>query len=107
VVTASQFDVCRVGGLRADSPVDLAVVMQDDTLSGLSTRLVAPLVPAPNEMVADRMTPTVELDGVRYAVATHLLMAIPVRSLGAPIASLKKDYESVLKKAIDLVFFGV
>jgi len=88
-VTASQFDVCRVGGLRADSPVDLAVVIQDDTLSSLSTRLVAPLVPAPNEMVADRMTPTVELDGVRYAVATHLLMAIPVRSLGAQTELLR------------------
>jgi hypothetical protein len=107
VVTARQFDVCRVGGLRAESPVDLAIVMQDDTLSHLSTRIVAPLIPTAKDMVADRATPIVELDGVPYAVAAHLLMTVPARNLGIPIASLKKDHESHLKSAIDMVFFGV
>jgi len=106
VVTARQFDVCRVGGLRTESPVDLAVVMQDDTLSHLSTRVVAPLIPAAEEMATDRATPIVELDGIRYAVAAHLLMTIPLHNLGAPIATL--DYhESALKGAIDMIFFGV
>jgi toxin CcdB len=106
VVAARQFDVCRVTGLRAESPVDLAVVMQDDTLSHLATRVVAPLVPVGNGFVVDRTTPRVEIDGVRYAVAVHLLMTIPARNLGTRVASLE-DHDRALKGAIDMVFFGV
>jgi toxin CcdB len=106
VVTAKQFDVCRVTGLRAESPIDLAVVMQDDTLSHLATRVVAPLVPVSNGFVVDRTTPMVEIDGVRYAVAIHLLMTIPARNLGTLVASLE-DHDRALKGAIDMAFFGI
>ena len=40
----SRYDVCPVVGLRAGSAVDLAVVLQDDQLSDLATRVVAPLI---------------------------------------------------------------
>jgi toxin CcdB len=106
VVTARQFDVCRVTGLRAESPVDLAIVMQDDTLSHLTTRVVAPLVPVGRGFAVDRTTPMVEVEGVQYAVAVHLLMTIPTRNLGALVANLE-DHDRALKGAIDMVFFGV
>ena len=80
--------------------------MQDDTLSHLATRVVAPLVPVANGFVVDRTTPRVEIEGVRYAVAVHLLMTIPARNLGTRVASLE-DHDRTLKGAIDMVFFGV
>lgn len=106
MTTPKQFDVCRVLGLRAGSPVELAVVMQDDALSHLATRIVAPLVPVDPGLTVDRVTPTVAVEGVQYAVAVHLLMTIPVRNLGARVASIEGN-ERVLKAAIDMVFFGV
>lgn len=106
MVAARQFDVCRVTGLRAGSTVDLAVVLQDDTLSHLATRIVAPLVPADRIEGVERATPVVEVDGARYAVAMHLMMTIPARNLGKIVRSLSGE-ERALKNAIDTVFFGV
>ena len=103
---ARQFDVCRVKGLRAESPVDLAVVLQDDALSHLTTRVVAPLVPASAELAVDRAMPQVEIAGTRYVVAVHLLMTVPDRNLETLVATLK-EHERTLKNAIDMVFFGV
>ena len=100
------FEVRRVVGLRAESPVDLAVVVQDDTLSHLSTRVLAPLVPAFRDATIDRSAPLVEIDGLRYAVAMHLLTTVPVRNLGALVGSLQDD-ERTLKNAIDMVFAGI
>jgi hypothetical protein len=106
LVETRQFSVYRVKGLKADSAVDLAVVLQEDTLSHLSTRIVAPLVPIPKGFEVERMTPAVDIDGVRYMVAMHLLTTVPIRSLGTLVASLA-DQDRELKNAIDAVFFGV
>ena len=106
MVETRQFNVYRVKGLKADSAVDLAVVLQDETLSHLSTRVVAPLIPIPKGLEVERVTPAVLIDGVRYMVAMHLLTTIPVRSLGTLVASLA-DRDGELKNAIDAVFFGV
>jgi hypothetical protein len=106
LVETPQFSVYRVKGLKADSAVDLAVVLQDDTLSHLSTRVIAPLIPIPKGLEVERVTPAVFIDSVRYMVAMHLLTTIPVRNLGTLVASLA-DQERELKNAIDAVFFGV
>jgi toxin CcdB len=106
VVTPSQYDVHRVVGLRAETVVDLAVVLQDDSLDHLSTRVVAPLVQIDDEAFIDRTTPVVEIHGARYLVAIHLVATIPLRSLGAQVASLR-THERAIKNAIDTLFFGV
>jgi len=103
---ARQYDVCRITGLRAESPVDLAVVLQDETLSDLTTRVIAPLVPVGERHRVERATPAVDLDGVRYMVAMHLVTTIPRRNLGQVVANLR-ELERQLKAAIDAVFFGV
>lgn len=103
---AGQYDVCLVTGLTIDSAVDLAVVLQDDKLATLTTRVVAPLVPVDERYRIDRTTPMVELQGIRYAVAVHLLSTLPRRNLGPTIATLR-EHERTLKNAIDAVFFGV
>jgi toxin CcdB len=94
-----------VVGLRAGSAVDLAVVMQDDQLSDLATRVVAPLI-AIHDRDVERATIAVHVEGVRYVVAVHLLTTVPARNLGRAIANLGA-HERALKNAIDLVFFGI
>ncbi len=105
-MTALQFEVYRVTGLRGGSAVDLAVVLQEDALSHLSTRVVAPLIDIGEDAVAERMTPVVEIGGHRYLVATHLLTTIPARNLNTLVASLA-NHERAIKNSIDTVFFGV
>jgi len=94
-----------VVGLRSGSAVDLAVVLQDDQLADLATRVVAPPLDIQDQDV-DRATVAVHIEGVRYVVAMHLLTTVPTRNLGRPIASLNDD-ERALKNALDLVFFGI
>lgn len=105
-MNARQFDICRVIGLRAGSAVDFAVVLQDDTLSHLAIRIVAPLIAVEGEFDVERTTPVVEIDATRYIVAVHLLATVPVRNLGTFVGSLK-DREREIKNALDLLFFGV
>lgn len=85
--------------------MDLAVVMQDDQLSDLATRVVAPLI-AIHDHDVDRTTVAVHVEGVRYLVAVHLLTTVPTRNLGRAITNLEA-HERALKNAIDLVFFGI
>ena len=101
-----QFDVHSILGQRAGSAVDLAVVLQEDSVSHLATRVVAPLIEADRKGDAERLVPTVEIDGVRYAIAVHLMTTVPLRSLGRLVASLRHD-DRAIKAAIDLLFFGV
>ena len=101
----SRYDVCPVIGLRAGSAVDLAVVLQDNQLSDLATRIVAPLIEIQDHDV-ERATVAVHVEGVRHVVAMHLITTVPTRNLGRPIASLE-THERELKNALDLVFFGI
>lgn len=105
-MTVQQFDVCRVVGLRSGSPVDLAVILQDDTLDHLATRIIAPAIQVDEEFNVDRTTLALDLHGVRYIVAVHLLTTIPRRNLGTVIATIK-HMELELKNAIDMAFFGI
>jgi hypothetical protein len=84
----------------------MAVVLQDDALSHLDTRVVAPLIPVSADRQVDRATPQVEIDGLPYAVAIHLMTTISKRNLGALVARLDA-HERALKNALDFVFFGV
>lgn len=100
----SRHDVCPVIGLRAGGSADIAVVLQDDQLADLATRIVAPLIAIQGHDV-DRATIAVDIEGVRDLVAMHLLTTVPVRNLGRAIANLEQ-HERAPKNAIDLVFFG-
>jgi hypothetical protein len=106
VVNIRQFDVCRVIGVREGRVVDLAVILQDDALSHLSTRIVAPVIQVEEEFALDRSTVAVTIHGVPYLVAIHLLSTIPRRSLGTVVASIK-EMDRQLKNALEMTFFGV
>lgn len=81
-----------------------------DLQSGLTatgSRVVAPLLPVSAELPAiSRLEPVFELEGVRLALHTGELAAIPERLLREPaIADLSdRDYE--IRGALDMLFSG-
>jgi toxin CcdB len=85
----------------------LVVDCQADLLSGLKTRVVAPLVaeghaPPP----ARHLNPVFEVRGERFVLMVQLLSAVEVRELGDCVGSLGEQGEAVLG-ALDFLTTGV
>jgi toxin CcdB len=85
----------------------LVVDCQADLLSGLKTRVVAPLVaedkaPPP----ARHLNPVFAIGGERYVLMAQLLSAVEVRELGDCVGSLGDQGEAVLG-ALDFLISGV
>ncbi|HMN85364.1 MAG TPA: CcdB family protein [Bauldia sp.] len=106
MVGPRQFDVHHIGSSRSGDAVDLAVILQDDALSDLPTRIAAPVIAVDERYDLDRLTVPVTIDGVRYIVAIHLLATLPVRAIGRKFAEIG-EHERKIKSALDLLFFGV
>jgi toxin CcdB len=85
----------------------LVLDCQADILSGLNTRLVVPLLPpedAPG-VAADRLNPTFEIGSDTVVMFTQFASAIPVRELGAPVASLAEEHSTIMN-ALDMLLTG-
>jgi toxin CcdB len=84
----------------------LLLNVQADILPELGTRVVVPLL-HPNLLPAPlkRLHPVVRVDGEELILATHLMAAVPLRSLGRPLESLDSQYDTI-KAAIDMAFNG-
>jgi toxin CcdB len=85
----------------------LVVDCQADLLSGLKTRVVAPLVaedkaPPP----ARHLNPVFKLRGERFVLMAQMLSAVEVRELGEKLGSLDGESERVLG-ALDFLITGV
>ena len=77
----AQFDIYPGKGDGCDFLLDL----QDNLLDELSTRVVAPLAAEATLGPAMRiLNPRLVIDGTPYLLLTHLLAAIPKKSLGQP-----------------------
>lgn len=96
----ARFDVHRDGRGR------LLLNVQSDLLPEMGTRLVVPLL-RPEELPAPlkRLHPMVRFGGTDLILATHLMAAVPLRSLGRPLESLDNQYDTI-KSAIDMAFNG-
>lgn len=100
-----QFDV-----VANPDPIDAEqrpylISLQSDLVSGLTSTIVAPLVPHAKMTGARRMNPIVRVDGQEFWLATHEMFAIDRRGLGGTIANLASDRDAVIA-ALDLVFTG-
>lgn len=79
---------------------------QADMLSGLSTRLVVPLLPPDYAPLASRrLNPTLRIAGEDFVLMTHFAAAIHERSLGEVVGSLASDYITVMN-AFDVLLTG-
>jgi toxin CcdB len=98
----ARFDVYAMKRGRA-----LVVDCQADLLSGLKTRVVAPLVAeAKAPPPARHLNPVFELRGERFVLMTQLLSAVEVRELGEKMGSLDSESERVMG-ALDFLISGV
>jgi len=100
-------EVCENRG-RGAKAAPYLLDLQADVLSGLTTRVAAPVLPA-------RQVPTglarlhlpIEIDGEAHLAAVHLLAAVPRAELGRVRATLDDRYHEVMNDAIDLLFAGI
>lgn len=79
---------------------------QTDFLSGIETRLVAPLMPVEHaNPKLPRLNPVFEVGGAPVAMMTTLLVGIPKAELGKRIGSLA-DEQATIMNAIDMLLSG-
>jgi toxin CcdB len=100
-----QFDV-----VANPDPIDAAnrpylVVLQSDLVSGLTSTVVAPLVPHEQMKGAQRLNPIVTVDGDDYWLATHELFAVDQRFLRGTVGSLTQHRDAIIA-SLDFVFTG-
>ena len=95
------YDVHNSGSGRG-----LIVDCQADTLRHLNSRFVVPLqLPSIAPLAARKLNPRFNIDGVEHVLVTQFAAAVPLRSLGPVIASLR-DEDSRIKDALDMLIFG-
>ncbi len=81
--------------------------LQDQLLSNLETRVVAPLYEKTATVIAIRgLNPELDLDGKTYLVSLSEVAAVHRQELGAVVASLA-DRRPELIAGVDLVFTGI
>lgn len=85
---------------RSQAGVRPAVVLQADSLSPLSTVVVAPLS---TSAVAGRIRPVVMLDGTPSTLMTDQITAIDVDRVGARLGRLGADEAAEVDDALRLV----
>lgn len=96
-----QFDVHR-------NPAEPGCLLdcQSDLLSNLSTRFVVPLLPrdyAP--LPSHRLNPTLRVLDEELVMMVHFAVTVPRRALGKVVASLSRDYTTIMN-ALDVLLTG-
>lgn len=97
----AQFDVYRL------PPRSLVVDIQSDIIGEFGTRIVVPLIEdqkSPKRI--GRLHPKFQVEGETRVLATPLMAAVPVERLGAPLANLAIESDSIIA-ALDLAFTGI
>jgi toxin CcdB len=100
-----QFDVVVNPDAEEAAHRPFLVVLQSDLVSGLSSTVVAPLVPRQQMIGAQRLNPIVQVDGREFWLATHELFAVDRQILRNKIANIGDDRDAIMA-ALDFVFIG-
>ncbi|MBL8920363.1 MAG: CcdB family protein [Myxococcaceae bacterium] len=103
-----QLDVYRNPNTRSRREVPWLVDLQHPLLSGLSTRMMAPLVrPATIGRAAlSRLNPRFTVDGEAVVMLTQLLGSVRATALTRPVANLNGSRAAILS-ALDMLWSGV
>lgn len=99
----AKFDIYTTSSSSAPFLIEL----QDDILDMLSTRVVAPLIPA--EGVWKRMkilNPIIQVKGADHVLMTHLLAAVQSSTLGEKVDSALSQRDEIIA-SLDFLFTGV
>jgi toxin CcdB len=96
-----QYDVYAIRGSQ-----DLLLDVQANILSGLSSRVIVPLVlKNPFFTPAPKLNPEFEVRGEIYVMITHLMTSVPMSQLGRPVANLDAGHDRI-SRALDMLFLG-
>ncbi len=90
----------------ANSNSEYLLVLQDEIVDNLTTRVVAPLIPI-NEVPKQIkiLNPTISVNGEDYILMVHLLAAIPTTALKIKIGSVTSQRNEIIA-TLDLLFTG-
>jgi toxin CcdB len=103
----ARFDVCANLHRPSRERVPYLLELQADLLSGLGTRLVAPLVPVARfGPLASRLNPVVRIGSRNFVMDTALVAGIPATQLGERVASLQARSAELLG-ALDFLVSGI
>jgi toxin CcdB len=100
-----QFDVVPNPDATDVAERPYVVILQSDLVSGLSSTVVAPLVPRASMTGAHRLNPLVTVQGQEYWLAMHELFAMDRRMLRREVASVDDQRDAIIA-ALDLLFTG-
>jgi len=79
---------------------------QADVLSGLTTRLVVPLLPPDVAPIPSRrLNPSFLVGEDRLVMMTHFAASVPLRALGQRIGSLAEQHDAIIE-AFDMLLTG-
>ncbi len=97
----AQYDV-----FKAPAGDGLWLDVQTDFLTGINTRVVAPLQPIDvGYAPTGRLNPVFAIDDSKYLLEPQMLAAVPQTILKSPIANLS-DHFAEITSALDMVFQG-
>jgi len=103
----AQFDIHARPGRHPDDPIHFLIDLQNDLLEGLQTRMVAPLAKVAAAGAPIRgLTPIVEVKREPFLLLTHLLAAVPVRTLGEVVGTAQAQRSEIVR-AVDLLVTGI
>ena len=102
----AQFDIYANPNQGSEEPVKYLLDLQAEILEDLPTRVVAPLV-APDSLGPSMriLNPRIFVHGEPYILLSHLLAAIPAKSLGLSVDSAKTQRDEVIR-SVDFLFTG-
>jgi len=102
----AQFDVYRNPNQAGRRVIPFLMDVQHGILSGLTTRVVAPL--AVSEQLghsAQRLNPYLRVEDIDLVMMTEHIAAVPRPALGAAVASLAQHRDQIIA-ALDFLFVG-
>lgn len=104
----AQYDIHRNPDARTSGAMPYVLELQDDLLSGLDTRVVAPLVVASlYKGAVPRLNPSLIVGGVAHVLLSQQLAAIPKRALAAPPVMNVTDKSYEITVAINFLITGI
>ncbi len=87
----------------------LVVDVQSDLIVELSSRVVIPLLAAPDGVSAQylpRLKPVIIIDSEAYVLMTTDLAGMPKAHLGPNIANIEAEHGDTITGALDFLFYG-
>jgi len=100
-----QFDICRNPDPAFGRRRPYLVILQSDFLGAVESVVVAPLAPATRIEPIGRLTPTVDVAGVKHVLLVHEMAPVSRSYLKRVVGTMAPKRDEILA-ALDLVFLG-